>query len=158
MWVGRLTCLTKEIIMNYNSLFPNNGLINVDEFHNQFIKQSNDIFETVFDSWSKIPSFPFWNLIKYSKGKYGLEIGLAGYNKENILIEVKDGVLTVEGKIDDKNVEYVQKNLALRKFVKQFQLASNIIVDEAEMVDGLLKIKLGLKNPEIHEGKKIKVK
>jgi molecular chaperone IbpA len=144
--------------MNYNSLFPNNGLINVDEFHNQFIKQSNDIFETVFDSWSKIPSFPFWNLIKYSKGKYGLEIGLAGYNKENILIEVKDGVLTVEGKIDDKNVEYVQKNLALRKFVKQFQLASNIIVDEAEMVDGLLKIKLGLKNPEIHEGKKIKVK
>ena len=144
--------------MNYNSLFPNNGLINVDEFHNQFIKQSNDIFETVFDSWSKRPSFPFWNLIKYSKGKYGLEIGLAGYNKENILIEVKDGVLTVEGKIDDKNVEYVQKNLALRKFVKQFQLASNIIVDEAEMVDGLLKIKLGLKNPEIHEGKKIKVK
>ena len=144
--------------MNYNSLFPNNGLINVDEFHNQFIKQSNDIFETVFDSWSKIPSFPFWNLIKYSKGKYGLEIGLAGYNKENILIEVKDGVLTVEGKIDDKNVEYVQKNLALRKFVKQFQLASNVIVDEAEMVDGLLKIKLGLKNPEIHEGKKIKVK
>ena len=144
--------------MNYNSLFPNNGLINVDEFHNQFVQHTADIFDNIFDNWSKIPSFPFWNLIKYSKGKYGLEIGLAGYNKENILIEVKDGVLTVEGKIDDKNVEYVQKNLALRKFVKQFQLASNIIVDEAEMVDGLLKIKLGLKNPEIHEGKKIKVK
>ena len=144
--------------MNYNSLFPNNGLINVDEFHNQFVQHTADIFDNIFDNWSKIPSFPFFNIVKYSKGKYGLEIGLAGYNKENILIEVKDGVLTVEGKIDDKNVEYVQKNLALRKFVKQFQLASNIIVDEAEMVDGLLKIKLGLKNPEIHEGKKIKVK
>jgi len=144
--------------MNYNSLFPNNGLINVDEFHNQFVQHTADIFDNIFDNWSKIPSFPFFNIVKYSKGKYGLEIGLAGYNKENILIEVKDGVLTVEGKIDDKNVEYVQKNLALRKFVKQFQLASNVIVDEAEMVDGLLKIKLGLKNPEIHEGKKIKVK
>ena len=144
--------------MNYNSLFSNNGLINVDEFHNQFVQHTADIFDNIFDNWSKIPSFPFFNIVKYSKGKYGLEIGLAGYNKENILIEVKDGVLTIEGKIDDKNVEYVQKNLALRKFVKQFQLASNIIVDEAEMVDGLLKIKLGLKNPEIHEGKKIKVK
>ena len=144
--------------MNYNSLFPNNGLINVDEFHNQFIKQSNDIFETVFDSWSKIPSFPFWNLIKYSKGKYGLEIGLAGYNKENVVVEVKDGVLTIKGKVEDKNVEYVSKGLAFRKFVKQFQLANDIIIDEAEMNDGLLKIKLGLKNPEIHEGKKIKVK
>ena len=144
--------------MNYNSLFPNNGLINVDEFHNQFIKQSNDIFETVFDSWSKIPSFPFWNLIKYSKGKYGLEIGLAGYNKENVVVEVKDGVLTIKGKVEDKNVEYVSKGLAFRKFVKQFQLASDVIVDEAEMNDGLLRIKLGLKNPDKSEGKKIKVK
>ena len=144
--------------MNYNSLFPNNGLINVDEFHNQFVQHTADIFDNIFDNWSKVPSFPFFNIVKYSKGKYSLEIGLAGYNKENVLVEVKDGVLTIEGKIDDKNVEYVQKNLALRKFVKQFQLASNIIVDEAEMVDGLLKIKLGLKNPEIHEGKKIKVK
>ena len=144
--------------MNYNSLFPNNGLINVDEFHNQFIKQSNDIFETVFDSWSKIPSFPFWNIIKYSKGKYGLEIGLAGYNKENVVVEVKDGVLTIKGKVEDKNVEYVSKGLAFRKFVKQFQLANDIIIDEAEMNDGLLKIKLGLKNPDKSEGKKIKVK
>jgi len=144
--------------MNYNSLFPNNGLINVDEFHDQFVQHTSDIFDNIFDSWSKIPSFPFFNIVKYSKGKYGLEIGLAGYNKENVLIEVKDGVLTIEGKVEDKNVEYVSKGLALRKFVKQFQLASDVIVDEAEMVDGLLKIKLGVKNPEVLEGKKIKVK
>ena len=144
--------------MNYNSLFPNNGLINVDEFHNQFVQHTADIFDNIFDNWSKIPSFPFFNIVKYSKGKYGLEIGLAGYNKENVLIEVKDGVLTIEGKVEDKNVEYVSKGLALRKFVKQFQLASDVIVYEAEMVDGLLKIKLGLKNPDKSEGKKIKVK
>ena len=144
--------------MNYNSLFPNNGLINVDELHDHFVKQTADIFDNIFDSWSKIPSFPFWNLIKYSKGKYGLEIGLAGYNKENVVVEVKDGVLTIKGKVEDKNVEYVSKGLAFRKFVKQFQLANDIIIDEAEMNDGLLKIKLGLKNPDKSEGKKIKVK
>ena len=144
--------------MNYNSLFPNNGLINMDEFHNQFVQHTADIFDNIFDSWSKIPSFPFYNVVKYGKGKYALEIGLAGYNKENVLVEVKDGILTVEGKVDDKNVDYIQKGLAFRKFAKQFQLANDVIVDEASMEDGLLKIKLGVKNPEILEGKKIKVK
>ena len=144
--------------MTFNSLFPNNGLIKMDDFHDHFVKQTSDIFDNIFDSWSKIPSFPFYNVVKYGKGKYGLEIGLAGYNKENVLVEVKDGILTVEGKVENKNVEYIQKGLAFRKFIKQFQLASDVIIDEAEMVDGLLKIKLGIKNPENYEGKKIKVK
>ena len=144
--------------MTFNSLFPNNGLIKMDEIHNHFVKQTSDIFDNIFDSWSKIPSFPFYNVVKYGKGKYGLEIGLAGYNKENVLVEVKDGILTVEGKVEDKNIDYVQKGLAFRKFIKQFELASDVIIDEAEMVDGLLKIKLGVKNHELHEGKKIKVK
>ena len=144
--------------MTFNSLFPNNGLIKMDEIHNHFVKQTADIFDNIFDSWSKIPSFPFYNVVKYGKGKYGLEIGLAGYNKENVLVEVKEGILTVEGKVEDKNIDYVQKGLALRKFIKQFELASDVIIDEAEMVDGLLKIKLGVKNPESYENKKIKIK
>lgn len=144
--------------MTFNSLFPNNGLIKMDEIHNHFVKHTSDIFDSIFDNWSKVPSFPFYNVVKYGKGKYGLEIGLAGYNKENVLVEVKDGILTVEGKVEDKNIDYVQKGLAFRKFIKQFELASDVIIDEAEMVDGLLKIKLGIKNPELREGKKIDIK
>lgn len=144
--------------MTFNSLFPNNGLIKMDEIHNHFVKHTSDIFDSIFDNWSKVPSFPFYNVVKYGKGKYGLEIGLAGYNKENVLVEVKDGILTVEGKVEDKNIDYVQKGLAFRKFIKQFKLASDVIIDEAEMVDGLLKIKLGIKNPELREGKKIDIK
>ena len=98
------------------------------------------------------------NVVKYSKGKYGLEIGLAGYNKENVLVEVKDGILTIEGKVDDKNVDYVQKGLAFRKFFKQFELANDVVVDEAEMKDGLLKIKLGYNEPKEIEGVKIDIK
>jgi len=144
--------------MTFNSLFPNNGLIKMDEIHNHFVKHTSDIFDSIFDNWSKVPSFPFYNVVKYGKGKYGLEIGLAGYNKENVLVEVKDGILTVEGKVEDKNIDYVQKGLAFRKFIKQFELASDVIIDEAEMVNGLLKIKLGIKNPELREGKKIDIK
>ena len=140
-------------------------MTNLDVFNNiskQLFNGStkffDDAFENVFDTWSKTQSFPFWNLIKYSKGKYGLEIGLAGYNKENVLVEVKDGILTVEGKVEDKNIDYVQKGLAYRKFIKQFELASDVVIDEAEMVDGLLKIKLGFKKPKEVEGIKVEVK
>jgi len=148
--------------MTFNSLFPNNGLLDVNKLQKEIFNGStkffDDAFETIFDSWSKVQSFPFYNIVKYSKGKYGLEMGLAGYNKENVLVEVKDGILTIQGKVDDKNTDYVQKGLAFRKFFKQFELAKDVIVDEAEMKDGLLKIKLGLNEPKEIEGIKIDIK
>jgi molecular chaperone IbpA len=118
----------------------------------------DDTFENIFDTWSKVKSFPFYNVVKYSKGKYGLEIGLAGYNKKDILVEVKDGILTVEGKVEDKDVDYVKKGLAYRQFFKQFELAKDVVIDEAEMKDGLLKIKFGYNEPKDIEGVKIDIK
>jgi len=148
--------------MTFNSLFPNNGLLDVNKLQKEIFNGStkffDDAFEGIFDTWSKVQSFPFYNVVKYSKGKYGLEIGLAGYNKENVLVEVKDGILTIEGKVDNKNVDYVKQGLEFRKFFKQFELAKDVIVDEAEMKDGLLKIKLGYKEPKEIEGIKVEVK
>ena len=128
------------------------------QLFNGSTKFFDDAFENIFDMWSKVQSFPFYNVVKYSKGKYAIEMGLAGYNKENVLVEVKDGILTIEGKVDDKNVEYVQKGLAFRQFFKMFKLAQDVVIDEAEMKDGLLKIKLGYKEPKEIEGVKIDIK
>ena len=85
-------------------------------------------------------------------------LGRAGYNKENVLVEVKDGILTVEGKVDNKNVDYIKQGLAFRQFFKQFELAKDVIIDEAEMKDGLLKIKFGYNEPKEIEGFKINIK
>ena len=146
----------------FNNLLDNSGLLDVNQLQKQIFNEStkffDDAFENIFDTWSKVQSFPFYNVVKYSKGKYGLEIGLAGYNKENVLVEVKDGILTVEGKVDNKNVDYVKQGLAFRKFFKQFELAKDVVVDEAEMKDGLLKIKLGYKEPKEVEGIKVDIK
>ena len=130
------------------------------QLFNGSTKFFDDSFESIFDTWSKAQSFPFYNVVKYSKGKYGLEIGLAGYSKENILVEVKDGILTVEGKTSlfKEQPEYIKQGLAYREFFKQFQLAKDAIVDEAEMKDGILKIKFGFNEPKEIEGVKIEVK
>jgi molecular chaperone IbpA len=116
-----------------------------DLIQKQFFDKGLDVFDNAFDSWSKITGFPFWNVVKYSKGKYGLEIGLAGFKKKDVLVEVKEGILTVEGKVDDSVIEYVQKGLSTKSFLKQFTLPNEAIVDEAKMEDGMLKIKFGLK-------------
>jgi molecular chaperone IbpA len=146
----------------FNNLLDNSGLLDVNKLQKQIFNEStkflDDTFENIFDTWSKVKSFPFYNVVKYSKGKYGLEIGLAGYNKKDVLVEVKNGILTVEGKVEDKDVDYVKKGLAYRQFFKQFELAKDVIVDEAEMKDGLLKIKFGFNEPKEIEGVKINIK
>ena len=120
----------------------------INSYSKQFFDHGLDTFDKVFDSWSKVSGFPFWNVVKYEKGKYGLEIGLAGYKKSDVLVEVNDGILSVSGKVDDSAVDYVQKNLATREFYKQFQLPNNAVVDEAKMEDGLLKVKFGYKEDD----------
>jgi molecular chaperone IbpA len=118
----------------------------INSVHKQFFDQGTSVLDNVFNSWSKVTGFPFWNVVKYSKGKYGLELGLAGFKKENVLVEVNDGVLTIEGKVDDSAVDYVQKGLSTKSFFKQFSLPNEAVVDEATMEDGMLKIQFGIKD------------
>jgi len=118
----------------------------------------NDSFDEMFMNLSKVQSFPFYNVVKYGKGEYGIELGLAGFNKKNIKVEYKDGVLTVAGQVDDQEKEYIEKGLAARKFFKQFSLRNDVLVDEAKMEDGVLTIKLGINEPEDMKAQEIKVK
>ena len=129
----------------------------INSVHKQFFDQSTSVLDNVLNSWSKVTGFPFWNVVKYSKGKYGLELGLAGFKKENVLVEVNDGVLTIEGKVDDSAIDYVQKGLSTKSFYKQFSLPNEAVVDEATMEDGMLKIQFGIKEIE-KKSKKVNIK
>ena len=134
----------------------------INKFQKDIWNQSNtifgDTFDSIFDSWSKAQSFPFYNVVKYGKGEYAIELGLAGFNKKNVKVQYKDGVLTVSGQVDDKEKEYIEKGLAARKFFKQFQLHKDVVVNEAEMKDGVLSVKFGVQEPEEIEIKDIQVK
>jgi molecular chaperone IbpA len=129
----------------------------INSVHKQFFDQSTSVLDNVLNSWSKVTGFPFWNVVKYSKGKYGLELGLAGFKKENVLVEVNDGVLTIEGKVDDSAIDYVQKGLSTKSFYKQFSLPNEAVVDEATMEDGMLKIQFGIKEIE-KKSKKVDIR
>jgi len=138
------------------------GLDLINQFQKDLWNNSNKMFgegfDSMFDHLSKQQSFPFYNIVKYGKGEYGMEFGLAGFNKKNVKVQFKDGVLSVSGQVDDKEKEYIEKGLAFRKFQKQFELRNDVVVNEAEMKDGVLTVKLGVQEPEEIEIKDIEVK
>ena len=137
----------------------------INKFNKDVWTQGDKFFEDVFDNMftnmsvgSAMKSFPFYNVVKYGKGEYGLELGLAGFNKKNVKVQYKDGILSISGQVEDSEKEYVQKGLAARKFFKQFELHKDVVVNEAEMKDGVLSVKLGVNEPEEIKAEEIKVK
>ena len=128
------------------------GLDIINKFNKDFWNHTDDVFSssfrTMFDNLSKAQSFPFYNVVKYGKGEYGLELGLAGFNKKNVKVQYKDGILTVSGQVEDKEKDYIEKGLAARKFFKQFSLHQDVVVNDAKMEDGVLTVKLGVNEPE----------
>lgn len=109
--------------------------------------------DRIWDELTRTPdvnnTFPKYNIIRHEDMKYTIELALAGYTEDQIMIEVKDRVLFVSGEsADDADVNYVHKGVSTRKFAQKFRLAEYVVVDSAEFVNGMLKINLFVDVPE----------
>ena len=86
---------------------------------------------------------------------------LPGVDKENIHIDVKDGVLTLKGERSSDNEvkedNYYRRERKLGKFVRHFKLPGEVDEEKisADYKDGILKI--DIPKPEEHKPKKITV-
>ena len=105
----------------------------------------------------KIPSYPPYNIKKVDEEHFVIEIAVAGFGKQNIDIELKDDVLTVAGSIDTSGEDYLFKGIADRAFTRKFTLADTVVVKNAELANGLLKIALERFIPEEKKVKKIDI-
>jgi len=106
---------------------------------------------------AKQASYPPYNIFK-SKDNYVLEIAVAGFGKEDITITVKELQLTVEGSKLPSVDEYVHNGIANRDFKQDFVLAEYVVVEGAELKDGMLRILLKQELPEELQPKIIKIK
>ena len=105
--------------------------------------------------------FPPYNTSKVGENTYQIEMALAGYKKEDIEITMHDGVLTVKSvkrvePEDDSKVLY--KGISNRSFSRSFTLADNVVVNNASMEDGMLRIELEQIVPEARKLKTIAIK
>lgn len=132
--------------------------VGFDEQLNKFTKIHNDLTKN-------IPNYPPYNIKKVDDNKYVIELAVAGFSKQELELEINDGVLTVTGNTtlgsemeDGSNVEYLWKGISNRAFTRTFTLADSVQIKNAEYVNGLLKVWLEKLVPETKKAKKIEIK
>lgn len=109
------------------------------------------------ESMPKIPSYPPYNIVKVDDEHYVIEMAVAGFGKQNLDIELKDGELTITGSHEGNDNDYIYQGIANRAFTRKFTLEDTVIVKNAELVNGLLKIALERFVPEEKKAKKIDI-
>ena len=105
--------------------------------------------------------FPPYNIQKVKDFEYEIEMALAGFSKDDIEVEVADGVLTVRSvkENDDVDDEWtLHRGISYRKFNRKFTLADDIVVNDAKLENGLLRISLEQIIPEEKKPRLIKIK
>lgn len=104
-------------------------------------------------------SYPPYNLIKTDENHYVVELAVAGFKQEDLDITVEDGVLSIEGKIADKEetLAYLHRGISARAFKRVFTLADTVVVRSADLSDGMLRVELENVIPEEKKPRKIEI-
>ncbi len=104
------------------------------------------------------PGYPPYNIERSDENHYRVTIAVAGFAEKDLAIEVRDGVLTVQGKKDEaEKPAYLHQGIAGRAFERQFQLAEHVEVRAAALANGLLHIDLERIVPEEKKPRKIPI-
>ena len=129
-------------------------------------------FERLFDTFNNLnsggfehknPSYPPYNIFKESETTYFIEIGVAGFKQNEIDITSEDKKLIIEGRTSDKKreeyseKEYLHRGLARRDFTHEFVLAETVVVEKANISDGILTVELKNIIPEEKKPRKIEI-
>ena len=123
-------------------------------------------FDRVFDQLQNYvqhnatsTGFPPYNIRKGGDYNFAIEMALAGFSKDDIEIEVEDGLLTVRSiKENDENDNPQYRGISYRKFNRKFTLADDIVVNDASLENGMLKIDLERIVPDAKKPRKITIK
>lgn len=123
-------------------------------------------FDRVFDQLNTYAAnnatstgFPPYNIRKGGEYTFVIDMALAGFSKDDIEVEVEDGLLTVRSlKENDENDSNIYRGISYRKFNRKFTLADDIVVNDASLENGMLEITLERIVPDAKKPRKITIK
>lgn len=103
--------------------------------------------------------YPPYNIERTDENAYRIELAVAGFRPEELTIEVKENLLTVQGRkaANDEQRRFLHRGLAERDFERRFQLADYVVVTDARLADGLLSINLKRELPEALKPRRIDI-
>jgi len=103
--------------------------------------------------------YPPYNIERTGENAYRIEMAVAGFKPKDLTIEIKENLLTVQGRKTDgeEAKRYLHRGLAERNFERRFQLADYVVVTSAELADGLLSLSLKRELPEALKPRRIEI-
>ncbi len=114
-------------------------------------------------------NYPPYNIKKIDQNKYVIEMAVAGFAKQDLEIELVEDRLIIKGNVQsgepaaqDSNGNwtwpaFLYQGLATRPFTRSFNLADNVEIRNASLLNGILKIALEAIIPEHKKPKKIDI-
>jgi molecular chaperone IbpA len=106
---------------------------------------------------SEAVTYPPYNIEKTGDDSYRLTMAVAGFRPSDIDITVKDNALLVSGRVatEGQPAEVLYRGIAGRAFERRFVLADHIVVEGADLKDGLLHVGLKRVVPEALKPRKV---
>ena len=119
-------------------------------------------FDRVFDLMDSLADqsagYPPYNIERTDETHYRISVAVAGFAEKDLNVEVREGVLTVQGKRGEeteKSSGYLYQGIAGRAFERRFQLAEHVQVKGAKLENGLLHVDLERIVPEEQKPRRI---
>ena len=149
--------MTKHLSI-FNNLRP--YTVGFDDWFDHFEHMMDDSF------FRGNSNFPPYNIVKTGEHTYDVELALAGFGKDDIIVEYKENQLTVKSKPNkdpaDEGEKYDEgmhhRGISKRMFTRTFTIANDVEVKGAELKNGLLIVSMERIIPEHKKAKTIAIK
>ena len=155
--------VSKEMSYNRDNLLSAFDKI----FDDAFRGVNGDLYKSFgIDPFSKA-SYPKVNVVAYDD-RVHIEAEIAGYSKEDIEVQVEEGLLSITGKTRSRNdVEskentgtHILRELKRGSFSRSFNLSNELDANniEASFKDGILTIDIPRKEPVVNKINKVTIR
>ena len=125
-------------------------------------------FESLFDRLQTLSesssrsSYPPYNIRREGNDIF-VEVAVAGLSKEDLDIELADGILSISyagpnTQVVNGSNDLIYQGIAQRAFKQQFTLSEDVIVHDAELINGLLTVTLEKIIPDEKKPRMIEIK
>lgn len=130
---------------------------NVPELH-KFAVGFDNMIDELMRTTNQSTNYPPYNIVKNGADKFIVEMAVAGFRENEIVITVENSQLTVKGeKQTDVEPEYLYRGISSRSFIRSWTLADHVEITSAVLEDGILHINLERVVPEEKKPKRIEI-
>ncbi len=108
---------------------------------------------------TSVQSYPPYNIERTGDDSYRLTMAVAGFSDDELELVVRENTLVITGRVkaEENKGEVLYRGIAGRAFERRFVLADHIVVEGADLRNGLLHVGLKRVVPEALKPRRISI-